>query len=665
MSISTVLTKSQNRPTRVSLAFLAILTLVALAPSVVSAVDLAQLEEQAIRSAVDRVEKSVVRIQTVGGLERVGKVALGDGPCTGLIVSPDGYIISSSFNFARQPTTILVELPNGSTQAAKLVARDKSRSLALLKVELPEGADPLAVATPVPANATQPGAWAIGVGRTFEADRPNISVGIISGLNRIWGKAIQTDAKISPNNYGGPLVDIQGQVFGILVPLSPQVAGEVAGAEWYDSGIGFAIPMDHILEVLPKLKEGKDLLPGLMGISLRSRDPYGSRPVVAVTRAGSPAYEAGVKTGDEITVINGVAVQNYAQLRHQIAPRYAGEMITMTVLRDDKQVDLSFELADELPSYAHAFLGVLPQRSTESAQDGVTVRFVYPDSPAADAGLLAGDRITGIADAKIDSVKQAYEKMAALAIGEEVEITVQRQDQSQTFTAKVAAMPEDIPLLPVEKPVVETDKSEVATGAIDLRLPEFKNQCLAYVPENYDPNRKYGVVIWLPKPGQVDKEELLSLWSKDCAERDLILLAPQSRDATKWSVDEVEFIHRALHKLATIYKLDSSRVIVYGNGAGGVMAAVYFHSAVSKANGLVVVNSLMPSFVKPRPVIPTVRPAIYWACDPKDAARRDRQLDGLRTANYPVTICELDSSGPLPADKHAELIRWIDSLDRF
>jgi len=74
-------------------------------------------------------------------------------------------------------------------------------------------------------------------------------VGILSATNRIWGKAVQTDAKISPGNYGGPLIDIRGNVIGILVPLSPQGQGEVAGAEWYDSGIGFAVPLNDMLRL--------------------------------------------------------------------------------------------------------------------------------------------------------------------------------------------------------------------------------------------------------------------------------------------------------------------------------------------------------------------------------------------------------------------------------
>ena len=100
--------------------------------------DLDQLEEQAWREAVEAVASSVVRIQTVGGLDRLGKTIVAHGPTTGLIVSPDGYIVSSLFNFVGRPSSILVHLPSGEQTAADLIARDKSRMLALLKVETEE-----------------------------------------------------------------------------------------------------------------------------------------------------------------------------------------------------------------------------------------------------------------------------------------------------------------------------------------------------------------------------------------------------------------------------------------------------------------------------------------------------------------------------------------------
>ncbi|MEQ9379958.1 MAG: S1C family serine protease, partial [Pirellulales bacterium] len=218
--------------------------------------DLVVLEDQAMQAAVERVAPTVVRIETVGGLDRVGQVLVGTGPTTGLIVTPDGYIVSSAFNFAQKPASIVVTLPDGSRAPAALVATDHSRMITLLKVDVDET---LPTPEAVPADAINIGQWAIAVGRTFPGDLPNMSVGIISAENRIWNKALQTDAKVSPSNYGGPLVDVFGRVLGMLVPLSPTGTEESAGVEWYDSGIGFAIPLEHIEEILPRLQAGEDL----------------------------------------------------------------------------------------------------------------------------------------------------------------------------------------------------------------------------------------------------------------------------------------------------------------------------------------------------------------------------------------------------------------------
>jgi S1-C subfamily serine protease len=180
-------------------------------------------EEQAMKAAVARVAPSVVRIETLGGLETVGNLLVGTGPTTGLIVSSDGYVISSAFNFINKPTQILVYLADGTRLPAQLAGRDDSRMLVLLKVPT-SGLDvkkQLPVPAAAPVTEIRVGQWAIAVGRVFDGDQTNLSVGIISAVNRVWGKAVQTDAKISPANYGGPLVDLEGRVLGVLVPMAP------------------------------------------------------------------------------------------------------------------------------------------------------------------------------------------------------------------------------------------------------------------------------------------------------------------------------------------------------------------------------------------------------------------------------------------------------------
>src|SRR5688572_25840626 len=109
--------------------------------------DLEEQEEKAMQAAVAKVAPSVVRIETFGGLEKIDKLLVGTGPTTGLVVSSDGYIVSSAFNFIQQPASILVTLSGGKRAAAQIVARDKSRMIVLLKIKTEE---PLTVPAAVP-----------------------------------------------------------------------------------------------------------------------------------------------------------------------------------------------------------------------------------------------------------------------------------------------------------------------------------------------------------------------------------------------------------------------------------------------------------------------------------------------------------------------------------
>src|SRR5262249_53384882 len=214
-----------------------------------------------------------VQIETAGGTEMVGAggpggpVLKGVGPTTGVIVSPDGFIITSAFNFANKPTAVFVTIPGRKERlVAKTIATDQTRMLTLVKVE----ATGLPVAKAVPKKEAQIGQWAAALGRTLDPivdNPPSMSAGIISALERICGKAFQTDAKVASVNYGGPLIDIAGRVYGVLVPANPFAEGDTAGVEWYDSGIGFAIPFEDVLAVLPRLKQGKDLRKGLLGVT--------------------------------------------------------------------------------------------------------------------------------------------------------------------------------------------------------------------------------------------------------------------------------------------------------------------------------------------------------------------------------------------------------------
>src|SRR5690606_26761884 len=121
---------------------------------------------------------------------------------------------------------------------------------------------------------------ALALGKVFDAAVPNASPGILSAKNRIWGKALQTDAKTSPFNYGGPLIDIDGRVLGIVVPMSMTSDDVMTGAEWYDSGIGFAVPFAQVQESVERLRDGEDQYRGVLGVTMSRPGQLFAVPVV-------------------------------------------------------------------------------------------------------------------------------------------------------------------------------------------------------------------------------------------------------------------------------------------------------------------------------------------------------------------------------------------------
>src|SRR5262245_34321398 len=206
--------------------------------------DLNELQTKAMTAALQKVAPTVVAIETQGGTDvivagpRGQRIRKGSGPTPDLIVSADAYVITSAFNFANKPSSILVAVPGKKERyVARVVATDQTRMLTLLQLlNLNEKNLPIPAAHPV--KDVRVGMTALAVGRTLTGatteELPSVSRGIVSATARIWGRAVQTDAKVSPTNYGGPLVDLTGKVIGVLVPASPRADNETAGFEWYD-----------------------------------------------------------------------------------------------------------------------------------------------------------------------------------------------------------------------------------------------------------------------------------------------------------------------------------------------------------------------------------------------------------------------------------------------
>lgn len=308
------------------------------------------LAPKAFRSAAARVLPTMVTIESFGGVAgagtKRGKMAgirlPGEGPTTGVIISSDGYIVTSTFNFLKKPPIITVALPDGQRKVAKLLGSDETRKLCLLKVE---GVNNL----PVPEFATRSqlrvGQWAVALGVGFGDDEPAMSAGIISATSRIRGRAVQTDANLSPANYGGPLIDLEGRVIGICVPLSPQSAEVASGVEWYDSGIGFAVPLDGATELIERLKAGDTIKQGYLGVQAQATPDKTPGAIIGQVLKDSPAEKGGIKAGDRIVMVDGEEVLDPPHLSVLIGKHDAGQEVKLSLKRGEERIEVTATLA--------------------------------------------------------------------------------------------------------------------------------------------------------------------------------------------------------------------------------------------------------------------------------------------------------------------------------
>lgn len=367
-------------------------------------------QDQAVEAALRQVAPSIVRFETIGGLEKIdGKITY-TGPSTGVIVTEDGFAISAAINFAHQPAAIFARLPNGEKVPAEIVCHDTNRNLVLLKLT---ASQLFTVPVTVSRQQLQVGQTAIAVGRVFDQNVPSISTGIISATNRVWGKAVQTDAKISSANYGGPLLDLQARVIGILVPLSPDDEGVFSGTDWYDSGIGFAVPLDEILSRLPVMKGQPTMRAGRLGLTLKGADIYSDPATIAYCPGNSPAWNAGLRPDDIIVEVNQQPIGRQSQLKHALGPLYENDVVSMTVDRAGQRRTFQIMLAGEIDVYQPTGTGILPANRKSGA---LVVRHVFESSAAAAAGLHVNDEIVA-AGGKPCRVGDDFRKIIAVQRG--------------------------------------------------------------------------------------------------------------------------------------------------------------------------------------------------------------------------------------------------------
>ncbi|MEW5983093.1 MAG: Do family serine endopeptidase [Acidobacteriota bacterium] len=365
---------------------------------------------------------------------------------TGFIISKNGYILTNN-HVVENATRIEVGLygEEDHVYQAKVIGRDQLTDSALLQL-IDKPSQPLPEAKFGDSSTVQPGDWVMAIGNPFNFNH-TVTVGVISALGRPlpvadgrYEDVFQTDAAINPGNSGGPLLNLRGEVIGINTAIFTD------GSRQGNIGVGFAIPINAIREILPALEKGK-VVRGRIAIQVRDvpRDTlvdFGLKErkgalVVSVTSNG-PADKAGIEPGDVIIEFDGKPVSDRNGLVKIVMNTAPGTTVRMRVLRDKQERTLSITVEelnlDEESSgtgggsedvttggfgVTLAPLGPDMARRLQvpTGRRGVLISDVEPDGPAARAGIRPGDVILEINRERVETVAEASRALQAIRSG--------------------------------------------------------------------------------------------------------------------------------------------------------------------------------------------------------------------------------------------------------
>ncbi|HEV7326904.1 MAG TPA: trypsin-like peptidase domain-containing protein [Bosea sp. (in: a-proteobacteria)] len=263
---------------------------------------------------------------------------------SGFFVSQDGYVVTNN-HVVEKASQVELVTDEGKTLTAKVVGTDPRTDLALLKVN-ESGNYPfvqLAAAKP------RTGDWVMAVGNPFGLGG-TVTAGIVSAQGRDIGSGpyddfLQIDAPINKGNSGGPTFNLKGEVVGVNTAIFSPSGGNV--------GIAFAIPATTVTNVIESLKKDGTVARGFIGVQIQPvtaevadaiglKDAKGA--LIASAQAGGPAAKAGLKRGDTIIAVNGEKIADARALSRKIATFAPGAKTSLTIWRDGKEREISFEV---------------------------------------------------------------------------------------------------------------------------------------------------------------------------------------------------------------------------------------------------------------------------------------------------------------------------------
>ncbi len=371
---------------------------------------------------------------------------------TGFAIDGEGHILTAN-HVVVGAEGIKVLTPDKRECRASIVGRDPMTDLAVIKIETESPPVPLKLGD---SDTLEVGDWVVAIGNPFGLGN-TVTAGIVSAKYRRIGAGpfdnfIQTDAPINPGNSGGPLLNVRGEVIGINSAIFSQNDG--------NTGIGFAIPINRVKQLLPQLMRGR-VVRGWMGVMVQTITPALKEKLdlqdekgalVANLTESSPAEQAGIRRGDVIVGYDGNRIDEALDLPYLVASTPVGKNVHVEVVRKRSVKHFQVKIA-ELPEQAEPFslsreqpnLGIVVEEITpELAEElglrdetGIIVIHVEDEGAGAEAGVEPGDIILEVDQVPVKTLAKFQSLLDKYNNGDTVLFFVKRQGTTLYLTLEL------------------------------------------------------------------------------------------------------------------------------------------------------------------------------------------------------------------------------------
>lgn len=390
-----------------------------------------------------------------------------EGLGSGSIVREDGYIVTNN-HVIDGATDVRVRFFDGTELQGEVIGADATSDLAVIKVD----------ATGLPTlpfgdvRSIRVGQWVLAVGSPLQQTLSNtVTAGIVSALGRSQGinvieNFIQTDAAINPGNSGGPLVNLEGRLVGVNTAIMSRTGGF--------QGIGFAIPVDVVESTVQQLIETGEVQRGFLGVLFepiahtlaRALDVSLNAAQISNVEEGSPAHRAGLREGDIIVGVDGVALPSAAALRNIIGLRSPGDRVELQIVRGEREQTITVELgrreAEQVAANTRSSQNSEARPASQTFQvlgltvapldtrlrqrfrydrnmEGVIITDVERTSEAfRDANIRQGDVLLEVAGMRVITIEEVEAAFESAPANRPIMLTLRRAGGDRTVTYRTA-----------------------------------------------------------------------------------------------------------------------------------------------------------------------------------------------------------------------------------